>query len=194
MKLKLLEWFEKWYKRCCDWGLEWPLKPKDGPYLGASAPLWTNPFRVVFFLNSIFNLVLCVTFTLLNVFVNRFNSGCPFQDAFFDLSLFIMLFNSILNILISSRSAATDKQWSRNLTLMLAFSVILVLFFFALLSSAAGGGCGKQEMNDLSIVLAILNVVVAGIQFAIATFCCMRFYFSNRYLAYAIDEDPVETI
>lgn len=194
MNLKITEWIEKWYKRCCDWGLEWPIKPKDGPYLGASAPLWTNPSRMVFFLFSIFNLVLSVAFTCVNVFVNRFNSGCPFLDAFFVLSLIFLLFNSVLNIIVSSRSEATDKQWSRNLTLMLFISFILVLFFFTLLTQAASNSCNKPAMNSVSIVLAIFDIIVAGIQFIIVVFCCSRFYFSNRYLAYRIDEEPIETI
>jgi hypothetical protein len=194
MKLKLSEWLEMWYKRCCDWGLEWPIRPKEGPYLGASAPLWTNPSRVVFFIFSIVNLILCVAFTCVNVFINRFNAGCPMMDAFFDLSLIFMLFNSVINIVVSSRAEATDKQWSRNLTLLLFISIALVLFFFALLTQAASSTCKKQAMNDASIVLAIIDIIVAGSQFIIVVFCCSRFYFSNRYLAYRIDEDPVDTI
>ena len=191
METKFEQVLERWRKRCCDWGLMRPIKPKDGPWEGGPAPVWNSPSKLVIFLAAVVNVIIFISTLIANIMMTGLYGGCdPLIIAIKNLIVFYFFITGLFMLFMSKVNRATDKQWSRYIALSSIFNFVLLIIDGAMYAVTIGNPTCKtddKEVYDLGVAFAVLGSIVLGVNFAVILWLTVKLYLTtSNYIAYSV--------
>lgn len=191
MESKFEQTLERWRKRCCDWGLMRPIKPKDGPWEGGPAPVWNSPSQLVVFLAAVINIIIFIATLIANIQITGLYGDCdPIVIALKNLIMFYFFITSLFMLYMSKVKRATDKQWSRYIALSSISSIVLLFIDGGLYAVTIGvSTCQSDDKQtyDLSVAFAVLGTLVLGVNFAVILWLTVKLYLAtSNYIAYSV--------
>ncbi|CAG9334430.1 unnamed protein product [Blepharisma stoltei] len=172
----------------CDWGWSTVIKPKDGNFVGNTAPLWRSPSPFLYLVVGVFNLITFFLELLITSFAVDFKGSCQAAVTYFrNILIFFFLLNGLWQFYMSRWKIGTDKQWCRYLTVSTVLNSLLLLFsILVIIALIADSACSSDDSNsyNISVSLIALGLLSGGCYTGLIAYSITKLYFRGNPLAY----------